>query len=61
MKEISAFTFNRQPGPYETWSLCSELIMNNEQTGKYVPGFVIEAQYAYKDFISDCYLMGLSI
>lgn len=49
MKKISLFSFNRQPGPYETWSLCSELIMNEKRTGKYVPGFVIGAQYTYKD------------
>ncbi len=49
MKKISVFSFNQQPGPYETWSLCSELIMNEKRTGKYVPGFVISAQYAYKD------------
>ena len=49
MKEISLFSFNQQPGPYETWSLCSELIISGERTGKYVPGFVIGAQYAYKD------------
>ncbi|MDH3608545.1 MAG: hypothetical protein OEQ24_04785 [Gammaproteobacteria bacterium] len=49
MKEISSFLFKPQPGPYETWSLCSELIMDGKRTGKYVPGFVIGAQYAYKD------------
>lgn len=49
MKEISCFSFKPQPGPYETWSLCSELIQNGKRTGKFVPGFVIGAQYAYKD------------
>ena len=49
MKKISCFSFKPQPGPYETWSLCSELILNGNPTGKYVPGFVIGAQYAYKD------------
>ena len=49
MKKISSFSFNTQPGPYETWSLCSELIKDGKRTGKYVPGFVIGAQYAYKD------------
>ena len=48
MKEITVFSFKPQPGAYETWSLCSELIMNEKRTGKYVPGFVIGAQYAYK-------------
>lgn len=49
MKKISTFSFKQQLGPYETWSLCSELIMNGKRTGKYVPGFIIGAQYAYKD------------
>ncbi len=49
MQEISFFSFQQQTGPYETWSLCSELIMDGEKTGKYIPGFVIGAQYAYKD------------
>ena len=49
MKEISSFSFKAQQGPYETWSLCSELIKDGKRTGKYIPGFVIGAQYAYKD------------
>ena len=49
MREISCFSFKPQPGPYESWSLCSELIQDGKRTGKFVPGFVIGAQYAYKD------------
>jgi len=49
MNKITNFSFKPQPGPYETWSLCSELIKDDKRTGKYVPGFVIGAQYAYKD------------
>lgn len=49
MKKISKFSFKPQPGPYETWSLCSELINDGECTGKYIPGFIIGAQYSYKD------------
>jgi len=49
MDKIECFSFKPQPGPYETWSLCSELIQDGKATGKYIPGFVIGAQYAYKD------------
>jgi hypothetical protein len=49
MNKIDSFSFKPQPGPYETWSLCSELIKDDKATGKYVPGFIIGAQYAYKD------------
>ena len=51
MKKISCFSFNSQPGAYDTWSLCSELILNEKPTGKYVPGFVMGAQYAYKNLL----------
>lgn len=49
MHKITRFSFKPQPGPYETWSLCSELIDGNKPTGKFIPGFLIGAQYAYKD------------
>jgi hypothetical protein len=49
MKEISSFSFKPQPGPYETWSLCSELIKDDKRTGKYIPDFMIGAQHTYKD------------
>jgi len=42
MNKITNFSFKPQPGPYETWSLCSELIKDDKRTGKTVPGFVID-------------------
>ena len=50
MKKISKFSLKKQTSPYEAWQLKSELWVNGERTGKYVPGFVIEAQYSFKEF-----------
>lgn len=50
MKNISLFSFKKQTSSYETWKLKSELWKDGKRSGKYVPGFVIEAQYSYKDY-----------
>ena len=50
MKKISLFSLKKPASPYETWHLKSELLINKKQTGKYVPGFSLEAQYAFKDY-----------
>ena len=50
MKKISTFSLKKQTSPYEAWQLKSELLINGERTDKFVPGFVIEAQYSFKDF-----------
>ena len=50
MKTISLFSLTKQTSLYEAWQLKSELLKNGKCTGKFVPGFRIEAQYAYKDF-----------
>ena len=50
MKKISKFSLKQQSSPYEAWQLKSELWVNGEPTGKFIPGFVIEAQYSFKDY-----------
>lgn len=49
MKEISLFSFKKPHSPYEAWKLESELLMNAKHTNICIPGFFIEAQYAYKN------------
>lgn len=49
MKSTSLLSLKKHSSPYEKWQLKSELLKDGKRTGKYVPGFVIEAQYVYKD------------
>lgn len=45
MQPITIFTLATHEGPYEKWPLKTKLLVNGTDTGKYVPGFVVEAQY----------------
>lgn len=49
MKALNTFELARHDGPYDSWPLRTGLIRNGSATGKAIPGFVIEAQYEYRD------------
>lgn len=46
---ISLFALPAHDGAYESWPLKTELLKRGAPTGKFVPGFVIEAQYEWDD------------
>jgi hypothetical protein len=47
LHEITTFSLEKHTGPYETWGTNSALFADGNSTGKRVPGFVIEGQYAW--------------
>jgi len=50
MKPIANFTLAKHTGEYEHWPLVTELIRSGVPTGKYVPGYVLEAQYEHNGY-----------
>lgn len=50
MRPINTFTLAKHAGEHEQWPLVSELIRSGISTGKYVPGYVLEAQYEHNGY-----------
>ena len=49
MQPTDLFSLAKHSGPYDKWPLKTELYVHGSATGKYVPGYVIEAQYQCDD------------
>lgn len=49
MQSITQFSLEKHDGPYESWPRLTRLFANGVDTGKKVPGFIIEAQYQCRD------------
>lgn len=49
MEKIQSFTLERHKGPYESWPRRTRLFFNDKDTGKTVPGYVVEGQYTAGD------------
>ena len=47
MKTVHRFELAKHEGPYESWPQTTELIKDGVATGKRIPGYIIEAQYAH--------------
>jgi hypothetical protein len=45
MQIISLLSLEEHSGPYEKWPRLSRLYSDGKDTGKKIPGYVIEAQY----------------
>lgn len=48
---IDSFTLAQHDGPYERWPLTTPLLLDGVPTGQRVPGFVIEGQYRWHEFV----------
>ena len=49
LRPITKFSLEKHAGPYHTWGTSSALCIDGVLTGKQVPGFLIEGQYARDD------------
>ena len=47
MHRLNVFELAKHEGPYELWPQTTELIKDGVPTGKKIPGYIIEAQYAH--------------
>ena len=47
MHRLTVFELAKHEGPYESWPQTTELIKDGVPTGKRIPGYIIEAQYAH--------------
>ena len=47
MNRLNIFELAKHEGPYESWPQTTELIKSGVATGKRIPGYSIEAQYAH--------------
>ena len=47
MQRLNVFELAKHEGPYESWPQTTELIQDGVPTGKRIPGYIIEAQYAH--------------
>jgi len=48
---ITAYTLAEHDGPYASWPLTTPLLCDGVPTGQRVPGFVIEGQYRWNDYV----------
>ena len=46
MTPIQRYSLQGHEGPYASWPLTAALQQDGKATGKHVPGYVVEAQYA---------------
>ena len=50
MRLINSFTLVQHLGEYEQWPLATEVLLDGQASGKQIPGYVIEAQYAHDNY-----------
>lgn len=46
---VDIFSLARHDGPYKSWPHVSELLRENQKTGKSIPGYSLDAQFSYLD------------